>query len=222
MASGIPLRGTLLFACLACLVAGCGLPDRRPDLAPPIAPSAKDALDQFSFTAPSSRTEAFRGYEVYYRFFRSGAPVERNLESRQELTEQDFHRLAPLGDRVTQINVPLIDRPEAGEEVVLRFDPVEDGGDPVAQFRDENGNERRIRLRRGGADDNGEFKRFSCAEFDADDDRDLSGVADVLTSDCSAPMQLALYAFAYGGSDRVTAYSRAVYLGAIEVTFRRP
>ena len=217
MASGILLRGALL---LACLVAGCGLPDRRPDLAPPIARNPNDVLDEFSFAVPSSRTAAFRGYEVYYRFFRAGAPVERDLESREELTEREFHRLARSEDRVTQLNLPLIDRPEAGAEVVLQFDPV-GGGDPVAQFRNENGNVRRIALRRGGTDDNGAFKRFSCAAFDADHDRDLNGVADVLTSDCSAPLQLALYAFAYGSADRVTAYSRAVFLGAIEVTFQR-
>ena len=211
----------MLLAVLACLIPGCGLPDRRPDLDPPIARNANDILDQFEFEVPSSPRAEFRGYEVYYRFFRVDASVERNLESREQLTEREFHRLARPEDRITRLNLPLIDRPAAGTEVVVRFDPIEHGEEPVAEFRDGNGNDETVALRRGGTNDNGEFKRFSCMEFDTGDDRDLREVADVLASDCSGPMQLALYAFAYGVSDRATVYSRIEFLGAIEVSFQR-
>jgi hypothetical protein len=222
LALGRPLRAAaFVFAVVICATSGCGLPDARPNLAPPVEPHSSDTGKQFTFTVPGSTAAPFLGVEVYYRIFPVGDRNGEGIETVGELMGAGFVRMAGPDDRDIRVHYPLIDGPAANSEVTLDFDPVTFGEEPFASFRGRNGTVRRT-LRRGIAED-GEFKRFLCTEFDDGDDDVVPEVRNQLadTEDCGI-VQLVAYALSYGGNDRFTVYSDAVFLGTIGLTFGRP
>ena len=224
MALGQTLRaGALLLAVAMCAASGCGLPDARPDIPPPTDADSSQTGRQFAFRVPESTVAPFRGVEVYYRFAEVGTVLDRFLESNSDL-EQGFHLLRSSEDRHPSPALPLIDRPGANVVVTVDFSGVTFGTDPFVTYLDRDGTERRVSLRRGINQSDGQYERFACEEFDSDDDDvDLVGVVEELadTEDCEQ-VQLQLYALSYGRTDVFTVYSDALHLGTIDVTFGRP
>ena len=223
MALGRPLRAAaFVFAVVICATSGCGLPDARPDLPPPEALGSSDTQKQFTFSVPRSTAAPFLGIELYYRLSTVGSQEEGEADSRAELLQRGFHRIARHDDRYPDINYPLIDRPAAGVVVRVDFGPVSEGAEPFVLFRDRDRNEQRVSLRRADRDNEGRYKRFACDDF-ATGDEDIDSVEEQLadTEDCG-DVQLIAYALSYGGTDRFTVYSDAVDLGTIDLTFRNP
>ena len=223
MALRRPLRAAaLVLAVAVCATYGCGLPDARPDLPSPEALAPDDAFDWFRFAVPSSIAAPFLGVEVYYRLAAVGSDPVRNPESRNEVRDAGFHRVARSEDRVTRINHPLIDRPAAEVVVRVDFGPVSQGAEPFILFRDRDGNEQQVSVRRAVHDD-GLFKSFTCDDF-ADGDFDIGSVRDQLAVDCgTSAVRLQAYAFSYGRTpDGTAVYSDAVDLDTIDLTFGRP
>ena len=223
-----PLSGGLLVATLVGVVTGCGLPDPRPLLPPPTAPSASQASVTFTFSQPTGagsdrvqNVETF-GYEVYYRFSAVGESTERNLQDRAQLDASGFVSLRKEDDRhpIGVTERPLIvvaGAARADHRVTLSFAALEVGADPRVTLSP-GGN---ISLRRGVEDNTGEgeYEQFACEGFQP-------GHADVkaypeLAQECAGLLvQLQLYAVAYGrDADRHEQYSEALYLGSIDLTF---
>jgi hypothetical protein len=209
----------LLLATALCAVAGCGLPDARPDLPPPIAGDASVTAEQFTLTVPSATEPPFLGVELYYRLTAVGSVRARDLETRADVLAQGFRRVASSTDRYPSPTLPLIAAPGAGVVVTLDFSEVDLGKDPAATFRDRNGTERRVSLRRAIDESDGRYKRFACDQFD-DGDSDIGTVEEELTgADACESVQLQLYAVSYGGTESLTVYSDTVDLGTINLTF---
>ena len=223
-----PLSGGLLVATLVGVVTGCGLPDPRPLLPPPTAPSASQASVTFTFSQPTGagsdrvqNVETF-GYEVYYRFSAVGGSTDRNLQDRAQLDASGFVSLRKEDDRhpIGVTERPLIvvaGAARADHRVTLSFAALEVGADPRVTLSP-GGN---ISLRRGVEDNTGEgeYEQFACEGFQP-------GHADVkaypeLAQECAGLLvQLQLYAVAYGrDADRHEQYSEALYLGSIDLTF---
>lgn len=214
------LRGALLLAVLICVILGCGLPDPRPDLAPPTAPEASDTAKIFTFAMPDSPGSTgvqFLGVEVYYRFFPVGDRGEPRLSSHADLTAQGFVRLASDDDRSGEPNAPLIEA--AAGAVTLDFGSVSHGEEPFASFLSFQGSDD-VALRRGAADVTGRFKRFRCGEFEEGDPDVTAAVSGPLTDNC-AQVQLQAYALSYGRTVEPVKvlYSDAIFLGEIVVGF---
>ena len=214
--------GALLLAVAICATSGCGLPDARPDLPPPTDPEPSQTAQQFTFKAPASTAEPLLGVEIHYRFAEVGPVLDRNLESRTDLRETGFRRLASGNDRYPSPTLPLIDDPRAGVVVTVDFSEVAVGEDPMATYVDRDGRERRVSLRRAVHQvDDGQYKRFACGEFDSDD-ADVRVVEEQLAdTEVCRPVQLQLYALSYGAADVFTVYSDVLHLGTIDVTFER-
>ena len=224
-----PLSGVLLVAPLVGVVIGCGLPDPRPLLPPPTAPSAVDRSDQFSFAQPTDtaarrvQSVATFGYEIYYRFSGIGAATDRNLQDVDQLDASGFVSLRKTDDRLGVTRRPLIAVPgtaRAEHHVILSFQAMGAGGDPDATLSTGD----RVSLRRGVANTTtGVYERFECEGFQ-DQDADVSeAYRDEFHGDCaeSEVVQLQLYAVAYArDADGRTQFSDALYLGSIDVTFR--
>ena len=224
MALGRPLRAAaFVFAVVICATSGCGLPDARPNLPPPEALGSSDTQKQFTFSVPRSTAAPFLGIELYYRLSTVGSQEEGAADSRAELLQRGFHRIARDDDRYPDINYPLIDRPAAEAVVRVDFGPVSEGTEPFVVFRDRDGNERRVSLRRAVYDNDGRYKPFTCDEFAADD-ADIGSVEDQLAVDCgTSAVQLQVYAFSYGQTpDGKAVYSDPLDLGTIGLTFRNP
>jgi len=221
-----PLSGVLLVAAVVGVVAACGLPDPRPLLPPPTAPSDSDTDDTFEFSHPTGagsdrvRTVQTFGYEVYYRFSSIGAATDRHLQDTAGLTASGFLSLRKAGDRQGVNAQPLIEvssSARADHRVTVSFAALESGADPQVTLSPGGS----ISLRRGVADITGAYERFECEGF-------VAGQADVsaypeLPQDCGAGLevQLEAYAVAYGrDADGRTQFSDALYLGAINVRFR--
>ena len=217
--------GALVVAAAICVTSGCGLPDPRPVLPPPTDPESSATAKQFTFAVPDStalrRAEVagapFLGIELYYRI----APVEsvpgRDLESREQLVASGFRRIASSTDDDPP-SLPLIDGPGPGVVVTLDFSRADIGDDPVATW---DGLERRVSLRRAVRSGTDDYKRFACDEF-VDGDGDIETVTEELADpENCATVQLQLYAFSYGATDRFTVYSEALNLGSIDLTFGR-
>ena len=223
-----PLSGGLLVATLVGVVTGCGLPDPRPLLPPPTAPSASQASVTFTFSQPTGagsdrvqNVETF-GYEVYYRFSAVGGSTDRNLQDRAQLDASGFVSLRKEDDRhpIGVTERPLIvvaGAARADHRVTLSFAALEVGADPRVTLSP-GGN---ISLRRGVEDNTGEgeYEQFACEGFQP-------GHADVkaypeLAQECAGLLvQLQLYAVAYGrDANRREHYSEALYLGSIDLTF---
>ena len=223
-----PLSGGLLVATLVGVVTGCGLPDPRPLLPPPTAPSASQASVTFTFSQPtgagSDRVQTVEtfGYEVYYRFSAVGESTDRNLQVRAQLDASGFVSLRKADDRhpIGVTERPLIvvaGAARADHRVTLSFAALEVGADPRVTLSP-GGN---ISLRRGVEDNTGEgeYEQFACEGFQP-------GHADVkaypeLAQECAGLLvQLQLYAVAYGrDANRREHYSEALYLGSIDLTF---
>ena len=224
MALGRPLRAAaFVFAVVICATSGCGLPDARPNPPPPLEPDSSDTFQWFRFAVPHSTAAPFLGIELYYRFAAVDSARARDLESWGDVRAAGFHRIARDDDRVTRINHPLIDRPVAEAVVRVDFGPVSEGTEPFVVFRDRDGNERRVSLRRAVYDNDGRYKPFTCDEFAADD-ADIGSVEDQLAVDCgTSAVQLQVYAFSYGQTpDGKAVYSDPLDLGTIGLTFRNP
>ena len=224
MALGRPLRVAALgFAVAICATSGCGLPDARRDPPPPLEPDSSDTFQWFRFAVPHSTAAPFLGIELYYRFAAVDSARARDLESWGDVRAAGFHRIARDDDRVTRINHPLIDRPAAGVVVQVDFGQVSEGTEPIVVFQDQDGNERRVSLRRAVPDDEGRYKAFTCDEF-AGGDTDIGSVVDQLAVDCgNSKVQIQAYAFSYGQTpDSRAVYSDALDLGTIDLTFGRP
>lgn len=221
MALARTLRASALVVAVAiCATSGCGLPDARPVLPPPTDPESSETAKQFTFAVPESAAAPFLGIELYYRFVPAESEPERDLETRQELEEGGFRRIASSTDDVPP-SLPLIDGPGAGVVVTLDFSAADIGVDPVAAFRHLDGGERRVSLRRAVRSSTDDYKRFACDEF-ASGDVDIDTVRDELadTENCEM-VQIQLYALSYGGTDRFTVYSEALNLRSINLTFGR-
>lgn len=222
-----PLSGLLLVATLAGVVTGCGLPDPRPLLPPPSAPSASDTADTFGFSQPtgagSDRVPSLDtfGYEVYYRFSVMGEATDRNLQDRAQLDASGFVNLRKADDRhpIGVNERPLIVVPSvarADHRVTLSFDALEVADDPHVTLSSGG----RIPLRRGVEDITGEYERFACENFEPDQPDVLAYPE--LAQDCAEglPVQLQLYVVSYSrDADRREQYSDALYLGSIDITF---
>ena len=222
-----PLSGGLLVATLVGVVTGCGLPDPRPLLPPPTAPSASQASVTFTFSQPTGagsdrvqNVETF-GYEVYYRFSAVGESTDRNLQDRAQLDASGFVSLRKADDRhpIGVTERPLIvvaGAARADHRVTLSFAALQVGDDPHVTLSSGG----RISVRRGVADTTtGRYQQFACEAF-------LPEHADVkaypeLAQDCAGLLvQLQLYAVAYGrDADRREQFSDALYLGSIDLTF---
>lgn len=221
MAPGRTLRaGLLLLVAAVCAIFGCGLPDAVPELDPPLDPRTSGVQEQFTFAAPASIGSPFQGIEIYYRFAGVGSRSESGLESRGDLLQAGFRRVAS-GTDDDPPSLPLIDRPAAGVVVTLDFSGVGIGTDPVATYDGQGGSARQVSLRRAVRGDDGRYKRFACGEF-AGGDGDYAAVEAELgdTENCE-PVQLQLYALSYGSTDRITVYSDALNLQTVDLTFRR-
>ena len=224
-----PLSGGLLVATLVGVVTGCGLPDPRPLLPPPTAPSASQASVAFTFSQPTGagsdrvqNVETF-GYEVYYRFSAVGVSTERNLQDRAQLDASGFFSLRNADDREGATERPLIvvaGAARADHRVTLSFAALQVGDDPHVTLSSGG----RISVRRGVADTTtGRYQQFACEAFlpdDDDDDDDVEAYPE-LAQDCAGLLvQLQLYAVAYGrDADRREQFSDALYLGSIDLTF---
>ena len=218
-----PLSGGLLVALLVGVVTGCGLPDPRPLLPPPIDPSASDAADTFSFSHPTGagsdrvRSVETFGYEVYYRFSRQGDATDHNLQDIAQLRASGFVSLRKAGDRQGVSAQPLIvvsSSARADHRVTLSFAALGDGADPRATLNPGGS----ISLRRGVANITGAYERFECEGFEAAQP-DVLAFAE-LPQVCAAGLevQLEAYAVAYGrDADRRAQFSDALYLGSIDV-----
>ena len=222
MALGRPLRAAaFVFAVVICATSGCGLPDARPNLPPPLEPDSSDTFKRFHFAVPSSTAAPFLGVEVYYRFFDVNVAGDGRLESHDELTQRGFIRFARHDDRPTDVKRPLIDRPAAQAEVIVQFNTVAGGAEPVASFPNRDGVRQSVAMRRGVQDDaRVRFKRFQCTEFAQNDSDVPDEVEDELSGDCRNRVQIQAYALSYGRTaEGFTVYSDATFLGAITIAF---
>ena len=221
-----PLSGGLLVAALVGVVTGCGLPDPRPLLPPPTAPSASQASVTFTFSQPTGagsdrvqNVETF-GYEVYYRFSAVGESTDRNLQVRAELDTSGFFSLRNADDREGVTERPLIvvaGAARADHRVTLSFAALQVGDDPHVTLSSGG----RISVRRGVADTTtGLYQQFACEAF-LPDDADVEASYPELAQECAGLLvQLQLYAVAYGrDANRREHYSEALYLGSIDLTF---
>lgn len=213
--------GLLLAALLAGALAGCGLPD-GPAVPPPppTNPSASDASDRFSFSAPGTtpgpvEIVAF-GYELHYRFSAPGPETDINLRDRAQLRARRFVRLAKEGDRdaIDVADRPLLSVPRAAR-VTVDFAGIGEGDDPHAAVPGSPD----ISLRRGVVGSDGTYERFTC-------DRFQKGHADVaaapgLAGGCAGGrFQLQLYVLAYSRDVKSREqFSEPLYLGSIDVEF---
>ena len=213
--------GLLLAALLAGALAGCGLPD-GPAVPPPppTGPSASDASDRFSFSAPGTtpgpvEIVAF-GYELHYRFSAPGPETDINLRDRAQLRARRFVRLAKEGDRdaIDVADRPLLSVPRAAR-VTVDFAGIGEGGDPHAAVPGSPD----ISLRRGVVGSDGTYERFTCDLFQ-------KGHADVaaapgLAGGCAGGrFQLQLYVLAYSRDVKSREqFSEPLYLGSIDVEF---
>ena len=222
-----PLPGGLLVATLIGVVTGCGLPDPRPLLPPPTAPSDSQASLTFTFSQPTGagsdrvqNVETF-GYEVYYRFSAVGASTERNLQDRAQLDASGFVSLRKADDRHP---IGVTDRPlivvagaaRAEHRVILSFAALQVGDDPHVTLNSGG----RISVRRGVADTTtGLYQQFACEAFQPEH-ADVEAYPE-LAQDCAGLLvQLQLYAVAYGrDADRREQFSDALYLGSIDLAF---
>ena len=221
-----PLSGGLLVATLVGVVTGCGLPDPRPLLPPPTAPSASQASVTFTFSQPtgagSDRVQTVEtfGYEVYYRFSAVGESTDRNLQVRAELDTSGFFSLRNADDREGVTERPLIvvaGAARADHRVTLSFAALQVGDDPHVTLSSGG----RISVRRGVADTTtGLYQQFACEAF-LPDDADVEASYPELAQECAGLLvQLQLYAVAYGrDANRREHYSEALYLGSIDLTF---
>lgn len=220
-----PLSGGLLVATLVGVVTGCGLPDPRPLLPPPTAPSASQASVAFTFSQPTGagsdrvqNVETF-GYEVYYRFSAVGVSTERNLQDRAQLDASGFFSLRNADDREGATERPLIvvaGAARADHRVTLSFAALQVGDDPHVTLSSGG----RISVRRGVADTTtGLYQQFACEAFQPEH-ADVEAYPE-LAQDCAGLLvQLQLYAVAYGrDADRREQFSDALYLGSIDLTF---
>ena len=221
MAPGRTLRaGALVVAVAICATSGCGLPDARPVLPPPTDPESSATAKQFTFAVPDSPAAPFLGIELYYRIVPVDSAPERDLESREELTDAGFLPIASSTDDHPR-SLPLIDGPGSGVEVTLDFSATDIGADPVATFRHRDGGERRVSLRRAVRSGTDDYKRFACDEFSSGE-ADIDSVQDELADRDNCEMvRLQLYALSYGATDRFTVYSEALNLRSITLTFGR-
>ena len=222
------LPGVLMVATLVGVVVGCGLPDPRPFLPPPTAPTAVDRSDEFSFSQPTDtaarrvQSVATFGYEVYYRFSGIGAEIDRNLQDVDQLDASGFVSLRKTDDRLGVTEQPLIAVPStarAEHRVTLNFQAIGAGGDPDATLSTGG----RVLLRRGVANTTtGVYERFECEGFQDQDADVAEAYRDEFRGDCAESefVQLQLYAVAYAreAAGR-TQFSDALYLGSINVTF---
>ena len=223
-----PLSGGLLVATLVGVVTGCGLPDPRPLLPPPTAPSASQASVTFTFSQPTGagsdrvqNVETF-GYEVYYRFSAVGESTDRNLQVRAQLDASGFVSLRKADDRhpIGVTERPLIvvaGAARADHRVTLSFAALQVGDDPHVTLSSGG----RISVRRGVADTTtGLYQQFACEAF-LPDDADVEASYPELAQECAGLLvQLQLYAVAYGrDANRREHYSEALYLGSIDLTF---
>ena len=227
-----PLSGGLLVATLVGVVTGCGLPDPRPLLPPPTAPSASQASVAFTFSQPTGagsgrvqNVETF-GYEVYYRFSAVGGSTDRNLQDRAQLDASGFVSLRKADDRhpIGVTERPLIvvaGAARADHRVTLSFAALQVGDDPHVTLSSGG----RISVRRGVADTTtGRYQQFACEAFlpddDDDDDDDVEAYPELAQECAGLLVQLQLYAVAYGrDANRREHYSEALYLGSIDLTF---
>ena len=222
------LSGVLLVATLVGVLSGCGLPDPRPLLPPPSAPSAIDSSAEFSFSQPTDtaarrvQSVATFGYEVYYRFSGIGEETDRNLQDVDQLHASGFVSLRKADDRLGVTARPLIAVPStarADHQVTLSFQAIGAGGDPDATLSTGG----RVSLRRGVANTTtGVYERFECDGFSNQDADVAEAYRNEFRGDCAESefVQLQLYAVAYArDADGRTQFSDALYLGSINVTF---
>jgi hypothetical protein len=223
----------LLLAVLG-LVSGCGL-DRIPYLEPPNSPGTATAgTPIFIIDVPATEKEAeFRGYELYYKFYKSLEAIESNLQGVTEdvLRANQYKAVCSASDTVSSpslsnfhVTQPLIyvetfDRNRAFQIKVTFFAP------PVQPEVLYDGNLYSVSIRRNvpdtrvGSPSNNEPKPF--IQMDAlypaypdVPDSDIQAIWGDVKPGGTGIVYLAMYVLSYGVVDITTdVFSTAVWLG---------
>ncbi len=214
------MRGVLL-AALVTTLTGCGL-ENLPYLVPPgDSTPASSSTPIFTINNQATSESAFRGFEVYYKFYSSDQDTlmenQKGLTGithDQIVTTYGFTRMCSQGTDSDQTlpYTPLIDVDVADRNTdfptILYF--YYNSETPYADYQGDT--PRIIAIRRAAEDTTGEKKTFDDENFE-EGDSDLDNVTwNTVTTD--GLLYLVIYAFSYGVQDYSTAlYSTARYLG---------
>lgn len=228
------------------LPVSCGLYDVV-TLSPPEFVSLVGSIFTFRATAEVTEEDAFRGFELYYKLYAPSQSIgnDDNLISLGDLQSRGFRRVSSSGDRVGDIDRPLIFVPP-DDRVGTPFDVEVDfartdyfffpsGLEPQAD-PDSSGLPvpiASVTLRRGIAENRDPpanpdlFKPFTAWDFPVPGSSPPRSDADINLQiwDQSAgdhiPMRMLLYVLSYGKDEFFNdAYSIAVYLGEAQIDFQ--
>jgi len=226
------IRYLLLPALLALLLSGCGLPVfillNMPESGAPAA------AGKFYFVADADNSEPeFRGFELYYRIYPSGAETDIDLKSLDELLAKGFRRVSLISERKNDLDKPLIyiEQGDRGSSYNVSVDfsglsdvtvPLVENPDPgeptAAASLDPPGIltiRRAVFYSEAGSTD--VFKRFN--EIAENDDDITSQIWDDLTIS-SLPVPLVLYALSFGrAADSTEVYSVPLWIGELDISF---
>ena len=219
---GPGLKSAILIG-FALLTAACGL-ETFPYLSAPQPGSSTGVTFIFLKTTENSEPE-FRGFELYYRLYRSGQFPDSDITDQGSLAARGFHRLCSSSDVENSISKPLVTIPLADRDesiyITVNFTNLPD---PVIMTDPDLSETLNFELRRNVVDETGispyHFKDFAKEHFEIDDsdiNSDQELFDEIQTG--SPPVQLALYVLSFGKKELIQdIYSVAVYLGSINIT----
>ena len=205
-------------------VAACGIPS-IPTIEAPLANPGTGSTLGFG-SPPTGYATAFRGYELYYRFYQvTDFEPPRNLRTRFELLNQGFVRLSTSDDRPSDPSRPLIEVPlgvRAAPHSVLLSVPttLQTDAEPTLAV---SWNSSSVEVRRGVPDPldstGNSFARFSAVSEYQLEQVDVAKIVPELESAfLDIDVRLLVYVLSFGVFNFEEAHSVAVYLGEIQVT----